>query len=469
LLFHPTLFSFVIMKLFAAILAAAAIGANAECPNACSGQGTCGTNDACTCYDNWVGGDCSERVCPFGLGFVDAPVGDLDHDGAITKGDTATYLGATTDEKWQGGSSANGHFYTECSGKGSCDRTSGQCGCFDGYNGAACQRTTCPNDCSGHGQCFTLREIAAGSHHASKGRNYKVVDQSYGSTTTTGVSTTFDYNLWDADKNQACSCDKGYFGPDCSLRQCPKGDDPLTTTQCEDANGIGSAACVSEAQYVRLAHKTSATWSAYFEWADGEEYSDLLAGSLRSDVFTVREGLTGDGYASLVQSVLHSFPDGALNGVSVTCNAFYDSSGTAMLSAYTKCSTALNAADDVIELKVDFTNGPSGDVASLVSKSASGLNLATTGVGITVGSSSAATATTAGVAVGTNAAVTGFTGNTAIANGVTGSNTMSTGVAGNRENSVCSNRGICDFSTGECQCFSGYTREDCSKQSALAM
>jgi len=41
----------------------------------------------------------------------------------------------------------------ECSDAGLCNRETGACECFDGYEGSACQRTSCPNDCSGHGQC----------------------------------------------------------------------------------------------------------------------------------------------------------------------------------------------------------------------------------------------------------------------------------------------------------------------------
>jgi hypothetical protein len=44
-----------------ALLALAA----ARCPNSCSGHGTCGTDDSCTCYKNWQAYDCSERTLSF--------------------------------------------------------------------------------------------------------------------------------------------------------------------------------------------------------------------------------------------------------------------------------------------------------------------------------------------------------------------------------------------------------------------
>lgn len=55
--------------------------AAAECPNACSNQGTCGAFDMCTCYRNFKGNDCSERVCPYAHAFVTSPQGDLNMDG----------------------------------------------------------------------------------------------------------------------------------------------------------------------------------------------------------------------------------------------------------------------------------------------------------------------------------------------------------------------------------------------------
>ena len=41
----------------------------------------------------------------------------------------------------------------------------------------------------------------------------------------------FRYTGWDADMTTMCICDVGYTGPDCMVRYCPKGDDPLTTQQ----------------------------------------------------------------------------------------------------------------------------------------------------------------------------------------------------------------------------------------------
>ena len=35
-------------------------------------------------------------------------------------------------------------------------------------------------------------------------------------------------NIWDANKIFGCDCDERYYGSDCSLRNCPVGDDPLT-------------------------------------------------------------------------------------------------------------------------------------------------------------------------------------------------------------------------------------------------
>jgi hypothetical protein len=59
------------MHLFLAVFFALLSGARAYCPNSCSGHGSCGSNDRCTCYLKadastaaWTGADCSQRTCP---------------------------------------------------------------------------------------------------------------------------------------------------------------------------------------------------------------------------------------------------------------------------------------------------------------------------------------------------------------------------------------------------------------------
>lgn len=94
------------------------------------------------------------------------------------------------------------HGQVECSAKGLCDRKTGQCHCFDNYDGTACERTVCPNDCSGHGVCKSQQELALAA----------------------GTSYTLP---WDATKEFGCVCDLGYRGPDCSQQECPTGPDVL--------------------------------------------------------------------------------------------------------------------------------------------------------------------------------------------------------------------------------------------------
>jgi len=165
----------------------------AACDNACSGHGVCMTDDVCKCFDNWgIGqthdsGDCSDRICPFELAWVDTP----DKKGRF-------------------------HKYAECAGRGICSRDTGECTCFDGYEGKACQRTSCPNDCSGHGTCEYIEDLGFGATYADYSNRYFNVDQK-----------TFPYKQWDNAKTRGCVCDPLYGDFDCSKKMCPYGTDVL--------------------------------------------------------------------------------------------------------------------------------------------------------------------------------------------------------------------------------------------------
>ena len=52
------------------------------------------------------------------------------------------------------------HPVVECSNKGVCNRRTGTCACFANYDGIACERTVCPNDCSQNGICYTQKMLA---------------------------------------------------------------------------------------------------------------------------------------------------------------------------------------------------------------------------------------------------------------------------------------------------------------------
>ncbi len=217
----------------ALLLAAISALISAECPNACSSHGKCGAYDSCECYRNWMSNDCSERICQFGLAHVDTPKGDLDAssgelyspeatattqisagsrvaskilvgDAMYPKGTYEKYPNMATSTNFVLSNTA--HDYMECSNKGLCDRSDGSCVCFEGYEGSACQRASCPMSnegaCSGHGTCSTIKDIARGDYNNS-------------------------YSLWDEEVTMGCVCDPGFEGPDCSKATCKFGADPL--------------------------------------------------------------------------------------------------------------------------------------------------------------------------------------------------------------------------------------------------
>lgn len=152
-------------------------------------------------------------ACPYDEAFIDLIRGDLNHDGQINGDEVKSewYPKSGLSENMANEVTATrAHRYAECSNVGLCDRTSGDCKCFPGYEGSACQRHSCPTAvegtyCSGHGIC------------ESTGDYYKVK-----------ASQTPN---WEFDKFYKCKCDKGWDGIMCDSRICPTGIDPVVQKQ----------------------------------------------------------------------------------------------------------------------------------------------------------------------------------------------------------------------------------------------
>ncbi|KAG2948995.1 hypothetical protein PC117_g5575 [Phytophthora cactorum] len=190
--------------------------------NDCSGHGTCTLlSKVCICNSGWgaptdvadyKSPDCSTRVCPSNYAWNSIPTSTTTaHD-----------------------------IIVECSAMGVCNRSTGTCKCFSGFEGSACERMSCPNDCSDRGTCMSMRNMAAAKIALPISPPTTYGDDPFSST-------------WDADRIFGCVCDSGwavgtasgelqateYFGADCSKRHCPIGNDPDTTvdeTNCQGAS-----------------------------------------------------------------------------------------------------------------------------------------------------------------------------------------------------------------------------------------
>ncbi|KAG6962210.1 hypothetical protein JG688_00008715 [Phytophthora aleatoria] len=159
-----------------------------------------------------------------------------------------------------------------CNAHGRCDALTKTCTCYEGfgaptditsYRSPDCSLRSCPNSCSGHGQCLSMRELAAdpSAFPLSPPTKYE------GDVTAT---------TWDQDRIQGCLCDSSwpvglgagesqlsqYFGPDCS-----RSDDPMTTvdeTKCEGvvAAGGGGTGGVDNLCHVDCANRGICDYSS---------------------------------------------------------------------------------------------------------------------------------------------------------------------------------------------------------------
>jgi hypothetical protein len=222
----------------------------------------------------------------------------------------------------------------------------------------------------------------------------------YDGVTMTNSNGKLMYGLWDADKQQACVCDAGYSGADCTLRTCPRGDDPLTSG-------------------VRYNNGDSANEYDVFKF-------DLATtGTLRHQIkYTDAQGREHFGYTDYIDMANAAATDSPLTGAS-KAGAF---------------TLAFRSIGPLQGATVDFASAPT-------------MKVTLTNVG--------------GTAQDRYIEVTSYNQATGAATALTVTLSTTTTI-GNTEAVECSNRGLCDYTSGACSCFSGYSGVACEHQNALA-
>jgi len=333
-------------------------------------------------------GDCSDRICPFEFAWVDTP---------------------TMDGRF--------HTYSECSGRGICDRSNGLCECFDGYEGKGCKRTTCPNMCSGHGTCEYIEDLPFG-----------VVWDRYGITVDgwNGNGTLDDFKTdpslrryygWDKGKMRGCRCDPQYGDVDCSKRMCPYGTDVLSVREnllLDEKAQVQTIVFHNGSLYT----KSNYTFAVKFVSRLNEsfvtypiQFKPLIEDQ---DEFRVR-----------VHEALMSLPNRVIDGCSVNVK-------------FQNASIQIRIA-----LTGDAVQGPQNLLEVIDWRCGSGCTPKTTGL--------------KNMAV----SVWGASGQIQLGDKVIEAE------ASDLNSYECGRRGKCDYGSGLCACFEGYTGENCNTQTTL--
>jgi len=302
-------------------------------------------------YEEWTGADCSRRTCP--------------------RSTSWTQLG----EKVSGKDHICTHMaQQECADQGICDRATGLCECFPGFTGSACQRTACPDDCSGHGTCRSNRDFAY-DFAVSKSHQLLQSDLSTELFKENYVAT-YD-GAWDSNHLYGCYCDRGYRGANCALIECPSSNDPLDD-KCSMEEDEDT---VENFQVQKFAATGSKGWrDAYVDSTAPEQVADLCA---------IPANIADDG---------------------------------------TKCKAVTGPNGE----KCKFTKASQNEIT----KQAIPARCEQTGVWINHAPGDKNSHFYNGKVYACFGAMSG---------------------------QDCSGRGICDYSTGQCSCFSGYSGTACSK------
>lgn len=402
-----------------------------------------------------------------------------------------------------------------------------------------CCAATCPSDCSGHGLCRSVADIAASASNAKLRQSVAGINEF------SGVTEPFRYSLWDADKNHACVCDAGYGGVDCSLRECPRGDDPLTHT----ADTCGDRTCTNEVQGFSVDGGQAwpgKTYRLVFTDYAGKKYRTEEF-RLVSNADAEKNSTLGDFVTKAVKTALEALPNRVAGIVKVTATGggasaekrlrllvtfstlsgnvpdmrltwadttdpgasvyvvqpwqviqtftlksvvpattpnvdirvFPRDAANATLDKYfvgTLSNWDLDAStntdwykdlqdaiNDIPYVKAAYSNGGVRVEAAGDPTAADGTTVSMIFADKNIGGTPLSLSSTDLLPTGTAFWITKDAGDTA------GIIPEPDTADGNTEAALCSNRGLCDFASGTCACFTGYTGAACNQQNVLSM
>jgi hypothetical protein len=310
------------------------------------------------------------------------------------------------------------HQYAECSAQGVCNRDSGECECFPGYTGAGCARMTCPNDCSGHGLCKSIQYQPFAEVSADFPNN--VVNFA------SQVPYTFSnaYYDWDKSKTFGCVCDSGYGDNDCSKRMCEFGTDVM------DHRINMALALKYQVQTIKFEPAAGVNLPLTGDFS--LTFKSKLNESYSTRPITWRPGPTQvimNDFLLDVRAALESLPNRVIDQVNVAASVVLISSSAA---------STFYAGSSVSRL--------------LLSISFVGNNVQ--------GPQNLLTVKTSACSDGCTPKLNGLT--LSVQN-----NAITETQAADYQSYECGRRGKCDYSSGTCTCFSGYTGLACNTITAL--
>jgi len=325
------------------------------------------------------GGDCSERFCPFELAWVDSPLLD----------------GST-------------HNYAECANKGKCNRVTGECECYSGYEGKACGRQSCPNSCSGHGTCEAMKDLTYGNVYNDYFDGSSLALSGLGS-----GGKTFTDHSWDTERARTCVCDGGWTGLSCDLRFCPIGNDIM------DVIPLAHGGEVPQVQTITL--YDAALNNANFA---GKDFAIQFTTKLNETFVTqpISWNVVGTVLEGYIESALKKLPNKVMDDVTVS---------------------------------IDLSNGTNGVIINV------------TFSGNTVqGPQHKLEILTDECSDGCTPRITGLTNLVTFSSGTL--STVKVSTVGSHTSYECGNRGKCVRSIGVCACFAGFAGDNCNIFNAVS-